>query len=75
MGSVDKTMDSGWRGPRFKSVGGDSSALGQGTIYPHCLVPWKGLKVVGPLVVCLNAACWLSGQVKYRNTDINFINC
>ena len=28
-------------------------------LYPHCLVPRKGLKVVGPLV-----ACFLSGQVK-----------
>ena len=27
--------------------------------YPHCLVPRKGLKAVGPLV-----ACFLSGQVK-----------
>ena len=28
-------------------------------LYPHCLVPRKGLKAVGPLV-----ACFLSGQVK-----------
>ena len=33
-------------------------------LYPHCLVPWKGLKAVGPLVACLQAACFLSGQVK-----------
>ena len=23
------------------------------TLYPHCLVPRKGLKAVGPLVTCL----------------------
>ena len=28
-------------------------------LYPHCLVPQKGLKAVGPLVVC-----FLSGKVK-----------
>ena len=33
-------------------------------LYPHCLVPRKGLKAVGPLVACLTAACFLSGQVK-----------
>ena len=22
-------------------------------LYPHCLVPWKGLKAVAPLVACL----------------------
>ena len=33
-------------------------------LYPHGLVPRKGLKVVGPLVACLYAACFLSGQVK-----------
>ena len=22
-------------------------------LYPHCLVPWKGLTAVGPLVACL----------------------
>ena len=24
------------------------------TLYPHCLVPWKGLKAVGPLVACIH---------------------
>ena len=33
-------------------------------LYPHCLVPWKGLKAVGPLVACLQAACFRSDQVK-----------
>ena len=33
-------------------------------LYPHDLVPWKGLKAVGPLVACLQATCFLSGQVK-----------
>ena len=33
-------------------------------LYPHCLVPRKGLKAVGPLVACLQAACFLSGQVR-----------
>ena len=34
-------------------------------LYPHCLVPWKGLKAIGPLVDCLQAACFLyNGQVK-----------
>ena len=33
-------------------------------LYPHCLVPQKGLKAIGPLVACLYAACFLSGQVK-----------
>ena len=31
-------------------------------LYPHCLVPWKELKAVGPLVACLYAACFLSCQ-------------
>ena len=22
-------------------------------LYPHCLVPWKGLKTIGTLVACL----------------------
>ena len=30
-------------------------------LHPHCLVPQKGLKAIGPLV---KAACFLSGQVK-----------
>ena len=34
-------------------------------LYPHCLVPQKGHKAIGPLVACLKAACFLSGQVKY----------
>ena len=33
-------------------------------LYPHCLVPQKGLKAIGPLVACLKAACFLSGQVE-----------
>ena len=33
-------------------------------LYRHCLVPRKGLKAVGPLVACLQAAYFLSGQVK-----------
>ena len=33
-------------------------------LYPHCLVPRKGLKAVAPLVAHLQAACFLSGQVK-----------
>ena len=33
-------------------------------LYPHCLVPRKGLKAVAPQVACLLAACFLSGQVK-----------
>ena len=33
-------------------------------LYPDCLVPRKGRKAVGPLVACLYAACFLSGQVK-----------
>ena len=33
-GSVDTTMDSQSWGPRFKSAGSSSSALGQGTLSP-----------------------------------------
>ena len=33
-------------------------------LYPHCLVPQKGLQAVGLLVTCLLAACFLSSQVK-----------
>ena len=33
-------------------------------LYPHCLVPWKGLEAVDPLVVFLSAACYLCGHVK-----------
>ena len=33
-------------------------------LYPHCLVPRKGLKAIGPLVAFLGVACFLSGQVK-----------
>ena len=32
-------------------------------LYPHCLLPRKGLKAVGPLV-----ACFFSGQVKKNPT-------
>ena len=35
-------------------------------LYPHCIVPRKRLKSVGPLVACLQAACFLSGQVKKK---------
>ena len=33
-------------------------------LYPHCLVPRKGLKAIGPLIAYLQAACFLSSQVK-----------
>ena len=33
-------------------------------LYPRCPVPRKGLKANGPLVACLYAACFFSGQVK-----------
>ena len=39
-------------------------------LYPHCLVPRKGLKTVDPLVACLYAACFLSGQVKINPTIV-----
>ena len=32
-------------------------------LYHHCLIPRKGPKAVGPLVACLQAACFHSGQV------------
>ena len=28
-------------------------------LYPHRLVPWKGLKAVGPLVACLSVGDFL----------------
>ena len=52
-GSVDKTTDS-----QFGEVPGSNLLaaavvpLGK-ALSPHCLVPRKGLKAVGPLVTCL----------------------
>ena len=40
-----------------------SSALGQGTL-SSLPSPRKGLKAIGPLVACLQAAGFLGGQVK-----------
>ena len=62
-GSVDKTTDSQSWGLRFEPAGSISRPLGK-ALYPHCLVHRKGFKAVGPLVTCLWAACFLSGQVK-----------
>ena len=42
-------------------------------LYTHCLVPQKGLKAIGPLVACLQAACFLSDQVKYKSSYTNYI--
>ena len=41
------------------------------TLYPHCLVLRRGLKAVGPLVTCLQAICFLSGQVKQIKSNQN----
>ena len=49
-----------WIRPQTLSLGVPSSnllaaavvSLGK-VLYPHCLVPWKGFQVVGPLVTCL----------------------
>ena len=38
-------------------------------LYPHCLVPQKGLKAVSPLV-----ACFLSGQVKWIKLGLYILN-
>ena len=47
-------------------------------LYPHCLVLRRGLKAVGPLVTCLQAICFLSGQVKQiksnQNQDFIFVS-
>ena len=51
-GSVDKTMDSQSpeRSSWFESASrGSMVPLGR-TLYPHCLVPRKGLKAIGPLL-------------------------
>ena len=58
-GSVDKTTDSRPWGPRFESTGSGSSALGQCTIYTHCLVPRNGLKAVVPLVAFVSFTAFL----------------
>ena len=40
-------------GPWFESAGSGSSVLGPGKpLCPHCVVPQKGLKAIGPLVAC-----------------------
>ena len=33
-------------------------------LYLHCLVPQNGLKAIGLLVACLQAACFRIGQIK-----------
>ena len=43
-------------------------ALGQGTLSSLHSFP-RGLKFVGPLVICLQATCFLSGQVKQNITN------
>ena len=49
---VDMTAYSQSSGPRFESAGSGSIVpLGE-ALYPHCLVPRKGLKAIGPLVTC-----------------------
>ena len=49
-------------GPRFESAGsGCIYGPLDNALYPHCLVPRKGLKAIGPLVACVQAACFLSG--------------
>ena len=40
-------------GPRFESAGSGSIVPLGKTLYPHCLVPRKGLKAVGSLAACL----------------------
>ena len=52
---MDKTAYSQSWGSRFESAGSSGSIivpLGK-ALYPHCLVPRKGLKAVGSLVTCL----------------------
>ena len=36
------------------------------TLYPHCLVPWKGLKAVGPLVASYKQLAFLAGKIKSK---------
>ena len=62
-GSVDNTTDSQPWGPGSNLLAAAVVPLGK-ALCPHCLVPRKGLKAAGPLVACLQAACFLSGQVK-----------
>ena len=62
-GRVDKTTDFHTAGPRFESQPG-SVALGTGTLSSLPNLYREGLKAIGPLVTCLQAACLLSGQVK-----------
>ena len=51
-GSVDKTTDSQPWGPDSNLLAAVVVLLGK-ALYPHCLVPQKGLKVIGPwLVAC-----------------------
>ena len=38
-------------------------------LYPHCLVPRKGLKSIGPLVACLYAGCLLSPRTVRSCSD------
>ena len=51
-GLVDKTMDSQQWGPSSILLAAAVVPLGK-ALYPHCLVPRKGLKAIGPLVACL----------------------
>ena len=56
---------------RFKPVGSSRSALGQGTLSSFCLVPWKGLRTIGPVVACSLLSLW--PDIPKNNTAINSI--
>ena len=51
-GSVDKTTDSQSWGPGSYLLAAAVVPLGK-ALYPHCLVPRKGLEAAGPLFACL----------------------
>ena len=61
-GSVDKTMDSQSWGPGLNLLAAAVVPLGK-VLYPHCLVPQKGLKAVGPWLLGLKQLAFLVARL------------
>ena len=59
----EMTVDSQWCGSSSIPLASAVVPMGK-ALYPHCLVPWKGLKGIGPTGAYLHVIYILSGKVK-----------
>ena len=67
-GPVDKTLDSKQKILSSNPLGEAVVPLGK-AFYPHCQVPQRGLKTIGPLIIYLQAACFL-----YKNCKMKYLS-